>query len=111
MKERRYLYEGMYVLNASLSEDTRKKALDKITNGITERGGEIHKLFDWGRRKLAYEINKKKEGYYYVICFTIGSSHIAPLWKDYSLHEDLLRYITRREETVRESMEFKPFKL
>lgn len=111
MKERRYLYEGMYVLNANLSEDGRKKALDKITGGITEKKGEVHKLLDWGRRRLAYEINKKREGYYYIVYFTIGSSQIKELWKEYHLHEDLLRYLTRREDTVKESIEFKPFRL
>ena len=49
-KERTALYEGMYILSATLSEDSRKKAFDKILNGVTEKGGKIEKLFAMCRR-------------------------------------------------------------
>ena len=47
------LYEGMYILNASLSEDALKKSLERITKTIEEGGGEIHKIHEMGRKKLA----------------------------------------------------------
>lgn len=52
-KARTHLYEGMYILSATLSEDARKKALDKITSAISDEGGEVHKIYEQGRRKLA----------------------------------------------------------
>jgi small subunit ribosomal protein S6 len=110
-KERRRLYEGIYIISTTLSDDARKKALDKIVSGITDKGGEIRKLHEWGRRKLAYTINKKREGYYYVIYFDIASSQIASLWNEYHLHEDLLRFMTMQAETVLEKLEFKSVKL
>ena len=109
-KERQALYEGMYILSATLSDESRKKAFEKITNGITEKGGEIIKLHEQGRKKLAYEINRKREGYYYVLYFNAPTQIISELWKEYHLHEDLIRFMTMRTEKVLESLEFKPLK-
>ena len=50
-KQKSQLYEGIYVLSATLSDEARQKALEKITNGILERGGVEHKIFDQGRKK------------------------------------------------------------
>ncbi len=102
------LYEGMYILSATLSEDSRKKALDKILNGITEKGGSIDKIHDLGRKRLAYTIENKREGYYYLIYFSAPCAAISELWKEYHLHEDLLRFITMRAEEVMEKLEFQP---
>jgi small subunit ribosomal protein S6 len=110
-EERLRLYEGMYILNTTLSEDARKKALEKITQSIVDKGGEIHKIHERGRQRLAYEINGKREGYYYVMYFSIGSQWIAELWKEYHLHEDLIRYLTLTTEVVRETLEFQPLTL
>ncbi|MBM3184444.1 MAG: 30S ribosomal protein S6 [Chlamydiae bacterium] len=105
------LYEGMYILNATLSDDSRKKAFEKITEGILQKGGEIHKIHEQGRKRLAYEIDGKREGFYYVLYFSAPTSIIADLWKDYPLHEDLIRYMTMRVEKVQETLEFKPLKM
>ena len=78
-KNKSRLYEGMYILSATLSEDARQKALDKITTGIRDRGGEVHKVFDQGRRKLTYEINGRREGHYYVLYFTSATN----LWPNF----------------------------
>lgn len=109
-QERKRLYEGMYIFNATLSEEARKKALEKISSSIEKKGGEIHKVHEWGRRKLAYEINKKKEGFYYIIYFSLLTQHIRSLWDEYHLNEDLLRYMTTVVDSVKESFEFKPLK-
>lgn len=100
------IYEGMYIINASLSDEARNKAVEKITNGIIEKGGEIKKIHEQGRRRLAYEINKQREGFYYLIYFVVGSSVISELWQEYHLHEDLIRFITLEAEEVKEKLEF-----
>ncbi len=87
-------YEGMYILNATLSEEARKKALKRISDGVEERQGNIIKIQELGRQKLAYSINNKKEGVYYIIQFSIKPSCIEELYKDYKLNEDLIRFIT-----------------
>lgn len=105
---RQHLYEGMYVVSASLSDDARHKALDKIQAGIKTKGGEIKKVHDQGRRRLAYEINGHREGFYYLIYFTAPTSAISELWHDYHLNEDLIRFLTLRTDKVMEKIEFKP---
>ncbi len=106
-KQKNHLYEGMYILSASLSDDARQKALEKITVGITNRSGEIHKMFDQGRRKLAYEINGRREGHYFILYFSAPTKSVAEMWKEYHLNEDLVRFITLRTHAVPEKIEFK----
>lgn len=102
------LYEGMYVLSATLSDDARMKALEKIKSGIVGRGGEILKIHEQGRRRMAFEINSRREGFYYVIYFQVRPSAITELWQEYHLNEDLIRFITLRADEVMETIEFKP---
>ena len=83
-----------------------KRRLTKITDGITANGGQVLKVHEQGRRKLAYTIDGKREGYYYLIYFEAPTSAIAELWKDYPLHEDLIRFMTMRTEKVLEKLEF-----
>jgi len=111
MKNRKGVYEGMYILSATLSDESRKKAFEKITLGIEEKGGKILKLHEWGRRKLTYEINGKREGYYYILFFEAPTSIIKELWKEYKLHEDLVRFMTTTVEAVQETLEFKPVRV
>lgn len=103
---RQRTYEGMYIISATLSDQLRKKALDKIVDGITEKGGEVHHIHDLGRKKLAYTIQKKREGHYYLIYFSAPAEIIKELWKEYYLHEDLLRFMTKKTKEVKESLTF-----
>ena len=108
MKElKQNLYEGMYVIRATLSEDARAKALEKIQNGIVLHGGEVLKIHDQGRRRLAYEINGHREGYYFLLYFKVKPSAISELWQEYHLNEDLVRFITLTAEKVVDKIEFK----
>ncbi|WP_420422661.1 30S ribosomal protein S6 [Simkania sp.] len=91
-----------------MSEDAQKKALSRITDLIEEHGGEILKIHDQGRKKLAYEINGHKQGYYYLLYFSVIPSAIAEMWKEYHLNEDLIRFITLQAEKVVEKVEFQP---
>jgi small subunit ribosomal protein S6 len=107
VKQRKHLYEGMYILSATLSDEARQKALEKITTGITARGGEIHKVFDQGRKKLAYEINGKREGHYFLLYFSAPTNHLTEMRREYHLNEDLVRFLTLRTDVVPEKIEFK----
>ena len=107
-KERRHLYEGMYILSATLSDDARQKALDKIVTGVTKRNGEILKTFDQGRKKLAYEIDKRREGYYVLLYFSAPATAMTEMWREYHLNEDLIRFMTLRIESIPEKIEFQP---
>lgn len=101
------LYEGMYIISATLSDDARNKALDKIQKGITERDGAILKIHDQGRKRLAYEIGGHREGYYYLMYFEVNPAAINELWHEYHLNEDLVRFVTLRADKVLDKIEFK----
>src|SRR5215470_3200698 len=107
-KQRTHLYEGMYILSATLSDEARQKALEKVSQGIASRSGEVHKVFDQGRKKLAYEINGRREGHYYLLYFSIPTGHMNDIWREYHLNEDLIRFLTLRAECVPDKIEFKP---
>lgn len=106
-EKKQNLYEGMYVISATLSDEARTKALDKIQAGITSRGGEVLKIHEQGRRRMAYEIDGHREGYYYLLYFKVIPSAISEMWQDYHLNEDLVRFITLTAEKVVEKIEFK----
>ena len=108
MKTKEQLYEGMYILSAALSDDAKAKALDKLEEQITAQGGRVEKRIDWGRKRLAYEVEGKREGHYYLLYFRAPTSAINELWSGYHLNEDLLRFMTKRTETVPEEIKFKP---
>jgi small subunit ribosomal protein S6 len=107
-KQRTHLYEGMYILSAALSDEARQKLIDKMTAAIQEKGGTLHKIFDQGRKKLAYEINKKREGHYFLLYFSVATDAMEKLWRDYRLNEDILRFMTTRAPVVPEKIEFQP---
>jgi small subunit ribosomal protein S6 len=106
-QQKQQLYEGMYVLSAHLSDDARGKAIEKIKEQITSRGGKILKVHDQGRRRLAYEINRHREGYYFLIYFEVETKYIEELWEEYRRNEDLLRFLTVKAEKVLEELKFK----
>ncbi len=104
--ERRRLYEGMYVISATLSDDARQKALEKIKASSTTSDGEIVKVHEMGKRKLAYEIRDQREGVYFLVYFNLASDKIKGLWRDHHLNEDLLRFNTLQAEEVLEELDF-----
>ena len=96
------LYEGIFILRTSLSDDAKEKALAKIKGVITEGGGEIYKVIDWGRRKLAYQIKSSREGHFYVAYFDLPSKSLNEFIRENSLNEDLLRSMHVVAESVPE---------
>jgi small subunit ribosomal protein S6 len=107
-KQHPKLYEGMFIFNANLSADAMDKALNKVKSLIEEHKGEIHKVHDWGRRKLAYEIDHQKQGHYFLLYFSIVSSALIEMNSEHLLNEDLIRHQVLKTDTVPEKIEFKP---
>jgi small subunit ribosomal protein S6 len=84
-------YEVMVILDPSLEERTVAPSLDTYLNVIRNSGGEVEKLDVWGRRRLAYEINKKAEGIYAVIDVQATPEAVAELDRQLRLNESVLR--------------------
>ena len=106
-QQRVRLYEGMYILKSTLGEEAQQKALERIFGIITAQGGEVKKLFDMGRRRLAYEIKENREGHYILIFFEAPSTGLVEINRENGFHEDLLRSMIIVAETVPEEISFK----
>lgn len=102
------LYEGMIILNAALSEEGRDAVWQRVLGMITSRGGSIEKVHDQGRRRLAYEINDRREGHYYLVYFKLPTQAVSELWRDFELDEDVIRYLTLQASKVLDKLEFRP---
>ena len=84
-------YEIMVILDANLEERTVAPSLDTYLNVIRTAGGSVEKLDVWGRRRLAYEIDKKAEGIYAVIDLQATPEAVAELDRQLRLNESVLR--------------------
>ncbi|MBH0022764.1 30S ribosomal protein S6 [Salinibacterium sp. NSLL150] len=91
-------YELMVILDPEIDERTVAPSLDKFLNVIRNDGGTIDNIDIWGRRRLAYEINKKTEGIYAVVNFTAESKSTDELDRQLSLSEAVMRTKVLRAE-------------
>lgn len=92
--DKQRIYETTVIINASLEDSQIEAAIARITETITKNGGTITALNKWGRKRLAYPINKKSNGYYVNIEFMAPPALIATLERSYQLDEMVLRYLT-----------------
>ncbi|WAB82305.1 30S ribosomal protein S6 [Microcella daejeonensis] len=94
-------YEMMVILDPEIDERTVAPSLDKFLNVVRNDGGNIENVDIWGRRRLAYEINKKTEGIYAVVNFTANPSATQELDRQLKLSEAVMRTkVLRAEEAV-----------
>lgn len=84
-------YEVMVILDPELEERTVLPSLDTFLNVIRQAGGAVDNVDVWGRRKLAYEINKKGEGIYVVLNLTCTPAAVQELDRQLSLNESIMR--------------------
>ncbi|WP_294179588.1 30S ribosomal protein S6 [uncultured Schumannella sp.] len=94
-------YEMMVILDPEIDERTVAPSLDKFLNVIRNDGGTIENIDIWGRRRFAYEIQKKTEGIYAVVNFTATSEATVELDRQLKLSEAVMRTkVLRAEEAV-----------
>jgi small subunit ribosomal protein S6 len=84
-------YEMMVILDPSLEERTVQPSLDQFLKVVTTAGGTVDKVDVWGRRRLAYEINKKSEGIYTVIDLVAEPDAVKELDRQLNLNEAVMR--------------------
>ena len=89
-------YETVFIATPVLSEAQMKEAVSKFKGVITENGGEIVHEENWGLRKLAYPIQKKTTGFYYLLEFKAEGSLIDKLETQYRRDERIIRFLTFR---------------
>ena len=89
-------YELMLVLRPDVPDDRSQALVDRTTRGIVTAGGQIVKVAPWGRRRLAYQIDRHREGSYHIILFESPPEAIVELEHTLLITEEVLRHLVTR---------------
>lgn len=93
-------YESTVLINASLDDPQIEGLIAKIKETIITNGGEIREIENWGRKRLAYMVNKSKIGYYVIFRFDAPTTIISKLERYYTLDDHILRFINLKLDQV-----------
>ncbi|MDD3746737.1 MAG: 30S ribosomal protein S6 [Anaerostipes sp.] len=91
-------YELALVVNAKIEDDARTEVVEKVKAMITEAGATITKVDEWGKKRLAYEIQKMNEGFYYFIQFDAETAVPAELEAKLRIMEPVLRFLVVKQD-------------
>ncbi len=91
-------YENFVILDDTLSEEDLRAAIEKIKGVMQDNGGQIIKVEEWGVRKLAYELNKHKKGFYVLYNFKAPSEAILKIEEFYKIYDPVLKHMVIRLE-------------
>jgi small subunit ribosomal protein S6 len=95
-------YETLFVVKPTLTEEEIQAQIENVRSILTKNGAEIAGEFDWGMRKLAYEIEKNPRGYYYVIYYTAPGNLIKELERNFRYNEEIIRFLNVKYENKKE---------
>ena len=91
-------YELALVVNAKIEDEARNKVVEDVKSLVTRFGGTITDVEEWGKKKLAYEIQKMSEGFYYFIHFEAESSAPSEIESRVRIMENVLRFLCVKQE-------------
>lgn len=91
-------YELAVVVSAKVEDEVRLATIEQVKEYVTRFGGVISNVDEWGKKKLAYEIQKMKEGFYYFIKFESDANCPAEIEKNIRIMENVIRYLVVKEE-------------
>ena len=91
-------YETVVVTSTKLTEEETTALVEKFKTLITANGGTINNVDTWGKRRLAYPINFKNEGYYVLVQFTAAPEFPRELERNLQINENVMRYLVTRIE-------------
>lgn len=98
MPDVKHSYETVFILSTKLGDDGIAALVEKFKNLIAANGT-VDSVDEWGKRRLAYEINKETEGYYALINFTCEASFTAELDRVYKITDGVLRSLIVKKDT------------
>ena len=91
-------YELAVIVSAKLEDEERAATIEKVKEYITRFGGTVTGVDEWGKKRLAYEIQKMKEGFYYFVQFDAESDVPAQLEAQVRIMESVIRYLCVRQD-------------
>lgn len=102
-------YELTYIIDTALEETARKELIEKFSALITANGGEVEKVDEtWGKRRLAYPINDKPEGYYVLVTFKAPAELPREIERNMGINENVLRCLIIKLEEKKHSVKPRP---
>ncbi|WP_027415059.1 30S ribosomal protein S6 [Aneurinibacillus terranovensis] len=91
-------YEVMYILRPDLQEEATKATVERFSAVITDNGGEMEKVTEQGKKRLAYEINDHREGFYVLMNFQSQPEAVKEMERLMKISDDVIRYLVVRED-------------
>ena len=91
-------YELMLVLRPDVADDKAQAVIDRTTRQLVADGGQIIKVAPWGRRRLAYQIDRYREGSYHIVLFEAPAAALVELERTLEITEEVLRHLLTRDE-------------
>ena len=101
-------YEVVYIIDPAVEEEARKALIAKFNDLITGNGGSVDKVEEWGKRRLAYPINYKTEGYYVLVNFESEATLPREIERTMQIAESILRYLIVKVEEKRSNVKPRP---
>lgn len=91
-------YEVMYVIDTALEDQARADVITRFNGIVENNGGKVERVDEWGKRRLAYPINYKTEGYYVLMYMSAPSELPRELERNFKISDAILRYLVTRLE-------------
>jgi len=91
-------YELALVVSAKIEDDARAAVVAKAQEYVTRAGGAVSEVEEWGKKKLAYDVQKQSEGFYYFIQFEAESNVPAIIEQDVRIMDNVLRFLCVRKD-------------
>jgi len=105
-------YELTYIIDVDLEETARKELIEKFSGLIQLNGGEVEKVDEtWGRRKLAYPINDKMEGYYVMVTFKSEGDLPREIERNLEINDSVMRYLIIKQLEKKQSVKPRPIRV
>ncbi|MEH6889569.1 30S ribosomal protein S6 [Bacillus sp. JJ864] len=91
-------YEIMYIIRPNMEEEAQKALVERFAGVLTDNGAEIINTKDWGKRRLAYEINDLRDGFYMILNVNSNPEAVTEFDRLAKISEDIIRHIVVKNE-------------
>ena len=93
-------YEGVFILDPDIAADASKATVAQLQDLVTKNGGRVDGLQEWGKKRLAYKINKKQDGTYVIVNFQMDSQFTKKLEQAFRLNDNIMRYLLVNKDNL-----------
>jgi small subunit ribosomal protein S6 len=91
-------YEVMYIIRPNIEDEAKKALVERFNTILSDNGAEVNETKDWGKRRLAYEINDFRDGYYQLVNITSAPAAVEEFSRLAKISEDIIRHIVIKKE-------------